>query len=737
MYIKESARLLGAALFEQRMVNSLENFSALTRDFTIDPASIIRTSVNTVTECMLYAQSIEVYEVRPKLSDEQRTFRRSLRRSLDKSKSRVERRSMGKDTLGAAKGRNRGQISKAHAVSAALEMRTMAAKMEAKKKGHARDLDSILKGMGHDIEDQASQLEKPLLGAIRKRARWGGSVLIEYGWQDGPSLKVREMFPKVVDAINTNFIEPTAYQVAKKPEYMIAKFRDFDFSQDEDGVDDLPYYVVVIERQQQALWPEDEIFLTRLAKIAQETFNCVRGREHRKNARKHALENIKAISSKWKTETVPSMIGDSIEEMTGPLKNTDIYAGRLEPGGHLINYVGASKESCMAGKRLKRGRGVSFQAIDAGRMVLVRNESAAKAMGAHFFIDSRVQGWPYVCLPMKRGKLIRGILAVDSFDNAGKGRQDEEHPEKGVPEFLLSVGELLGTAIDRKSKREALSILETVTRDYNCSVSDIYRAALECLRSNIAFAQEVNVLEITGGYPLPYGKDTGGSTIDLKAGGKVVLSITEAKNLGKADMFGASDPFCEIEFNGKVIGRTKTRNNTLNPFWTNETFELEMDKDDKNRKLVIRLYDEDDKQKSEFLGLAEFGNDDLQVFKHNEKVLKQLEVDVALSREKNKLVQGELSVVFLTCPNEAEESDDEEDDETVDRIDVVISVISASDLAKADTFGSSDPIAIVKFGEQEVGRTNVIRDNVNPAWGKKVRGCEERSDKLRRSVCGT
>ena len=87
------------------MSNSLDNFAQLTRDFTVEPASIIKTSVETVTECMLFAKSIEVYEVRPKLNEKQRTFKRSLRRSLDKKKSRKERRSAGKDAITGGIGR--------------------------------------------------------------------------------------------------------------------------------------------------------------------------------------------------------------------------------------------------------------------------------------------------------------------------------------------------------------------------------------------------------------------------------------------------------------------------------------------------------------------------------------------------------------------------------------------------------------------------------------------------------
>ena len=295
-------------------------------------------------------------------------------------------------------------------------------------------------------------------------------------------------------------------------------------------------------------------------------------------------------------------------------------------------------------------------------MIMVRNEAAAMAMRAQFFIDKRTQGWPFICLPMKRGKLVRGIICVDSFDGAGIGRADEEHPEKGVPEFVATTGELIGTAIDIKTKREALIKLEGVTKDSSCAVEDVYAAALECLRVNIAFAQEVNVLDISGAYPLPFGKFAGQGTIDLTgaAGGSVLLNITEARNLAKADLIGASDPFCEVELNGNVVGTTKARENTLNPFWTNETFELYFVPGMKN-KIVVRVFDEDDGQKSEFLGMAEYSDttmEDYGKFKHGVKIVKDLEPDPALSREKNKLVQGKLLLSFLTAPEE-EDSDDE------------------------------------------------------------------------------
>ena len=523
-YVQQASKYLGVALFEHRMTSSLEAFSQLTRDFDVNPASIIRTCVSTITECILYASNIDIFEVHPRLTDEQRNFRRSLRRSV--RMSRHERLSAESNDDRAA---GRHGISKSMAIAAALEAKAAQARINAGSKPGAR----------HDAaasceeDDNRSRIRKK--ADVRRRAHWGGSVLVESSFKDGQRLEWGEAYPAVVEAVATNFSQPSAQALADKPEFIVAKFRDIDFAKNtsDDAIDEMPYYCIVVERKLHALWPEDELFLGRLAHIAQQTFDCVRGREHRRSSRKVAISNIRGICAKWKTSPVTDIVQNSIVEMTVPLKGTDIYAALLEPGGHVMNYVGASEESCMKGKRLKRGRGISFSAIDSGKIVLVRGESMAKAMNVHMFIDIRTQGWPYVCLPLNRGKLARGILAVDSFDSAGKGRQDEEHPEKGVPDFLKAACEQIGTSIDKKMKLEALANLASVTRDPNCTIQRVFQQAINCLQENITFAQEVNVLEISNGYPLPFGKSAGQGQIDVSGGGAVTFKIVEAKDLAK------------------------------------------------------------------------------------------------------------------------------------------------------------------------------------------------------------
>ena len=45
-----------------------------------------------------------------------------------------------------------------------------------------------------------------------------------------------------------------------------------------------------------------------------------------------------------------------------------------------------------------------------------------------------------------------------------------------------------------------------------------------------------------------------------------------------------------------------------------------------------------------------------------------------------------------------------------------VSIVSASDLAKADTFGKSDPMCVVYFMDEEVGSTHAVDNTMDPVW---------------------
>ena len=55
-------------------------------------------------------------------------------------------------------------------------------------------------------------------------------------------------------------------------------------------------------------------------------------------------------------------------------------------------------------------------------------------------------------------------------------------------------------------------------------------------------------------------------------GREIEFYVTAARDIGKADSFGKSDPYCKLYWNGKSIGRTRTCPNTLNPLWDDDPF---------------------------------------------------------------------------------------------------------------------------------------------------------------------
>jgi hypothetical protein len=145
--------------------------------------------------------------------------------------------------------------------------------------------------------------------------------------------------------------------------------------------------------------------------------------------------------------------------MRGLLPGCAIYFGLLQPRGTSIKYVAASKDSVIVGKRLRRGRGLSFQCIDEKVMLKVESLESKEAKDLVFFCPKINAGWPWLAVPLRHGAkdgVVRGVLAVDSFELVPKGRDDEDQPEKGVPEFLERVGALIGTTLDLKSKQTSL-----------------------------------------------------------------------------------------------------------------------------------------------------------------------------------------------------------------------------------------------------------------------------------------
>ena len=222
---------------------------------------------------------------------------------------------------------------------------------------------------------------------------------------------------------------------------------------------------------------------------------------------------------------------------------------------------------------------------------------------------------------------------------------------------------------------------------------------------------------------------------------EVELTVFAATGLAKVDLFGKSDPYCVVSWNDEAIGKTATLKKTLDPIWENEVFilripiKLSQPQNDvatllakkssslgqtepnvakKRDILSIEIWHGSQVilSKAVFLGCVEFQGQELYELiderKNNGKrKWYSLGKTDHLNPKEQRQVQGKIEL--MVTPRLDPDLD-------LGGMEIEIFVTAARGLAKADTFGKSDPYCILRWNNRLCGKTTVKKNTLEPVW---------------------
>lgn len=191
----------------------------------------------------------------------------------------------------------------------------------------------------------------------------------------------------------------------------------------------------------------------------------------------------------------------------------------------------------------------------------------------------------------------------------------------------------------------------------------------------------------------------GSSSILLRTGRKLSITVVEGRSLTTKDKSGKCDPYVKLEY-GKTIQKTKTVYHTTTPVW-NQIFEF--DEIGGGEYLKIKCYNAE-KISDENIGSARVSLEGL---------LEGSCRDVWIPLEK--VDSGELRLQIQVAKNNGQEGYWNSPQRSFSAGWVELVLIEARDLIAADLRGTSDPYVRVHYGNLKK-RTKVIYKTLNPQW---------------------
>jgi hypothetical protein len=202
---------------------------------------------------------------------------------------------------------------------------------------------------------------------------------------------------------------------------------------------------------------------------------------------------------------------------------------------------------------------------------------------------------------------------------------------------------------------------------------------------------------------------------------EIKINVLSAKGLANADgKKGKSDPYALVFWNGKRIGQTMPQHDNLNPKFLDGEFVIELPQDISKCKLRVELRDFDKKGLGDFLGCVQLTGTELTQLPTGPCEYDNEERDNWQGKEDMSLSQGtctidakivERTAFDVSIPMEYMDAKGKASCTTA-----LVTVSHASNLAKADKGGESDPFVCVYQGSRKIGNSSVVEDSCNPRW---------------------
>eukprot|EP01047_Picozoa_sp_COSAG01_P048939 COSAG01_NODE_4803_length_4733_cov_2.922098_2_plen_1195_part_01 len=206
--------------------------------------------------------------------------------------------------------------------------------------------------------------------------------------------------------------------------------------------------------------------------------------------------------------------------------------------------------------------------------------------------------------------------------------------------------------------------------------------------------------------------------------GHMKISIVEAQNLPKMDIFGTCDPFVQIQFEGNTY-KTEVVRQTLAPEW-NQSWSLEVHRLDSPISMVVYDWDRGvDGKDSDYDSCGDA------VFDIEHELEGELEFDkwIAIFQKINGIDRARGSVrvklEYIPALGFAPGALNKQPKPKRDMMAMVdLTLVKGDNLPAMDDFGSSDPYCVVTVSgpvqPSQTFKTAVMTQTVNPQWTHKL-----------------